>query len=71
MNSERQFYCEIDNHTEAEEAREYFKQRNIEYVELIEDGYYVGSLHVFIFPNLTNWQMVFQMGDYRDILHRF
>lgn len=69
MNSERHFYCEIEGNTEAEEARKYFKDRNIEYVEQIEDGYYVGSLHIFIFPNITDWQIIFQMKNYLDILH--
>ena len=50
-------YGEVEDFIDASAAKEYFKSHGIEYIEQVEDGYYVGSFYVFKFPIMTKEQL--------------
>lgn len=57
MDFTKVIYGEVEGTSEAEAAKAYFDTHGIEYVEHVEDGYFVDSFHSFEFPRLTKDQM--------------
>lgn len=57
MDFSKPIYGEIEGDIDAKTAKKYFKKHGIEYTEKIEDGYYVGSFHVFTFPRMTREEL--------------
>ena len=50
-------YGEVEGFIDASSAKAYFKSHRIEYIEQVEDGYYIGSFYVFKFPTMTKEQL--------------
>ena len=57
MDFSKPIYGEVEGFIDAANAKEYFKSHGIEYIEQVEDGYYVGSFYVFKFPAMTEEQL--------------
>ena len=57
MDFSKPIYGEVEGFVDASAAKEYFKSHRIEYIEQVEDGYYVGSFYVFEFPTMTEEQL--------------
>lgn len=57
MDFSKPIYGEVEGFIDASAAKEYFKSHGIEYIERVEDGYYVGSFYVFEFLTITKEQL--------------
>lgn len=66
MDFNKPIYGEVEGFIDASSAKAYFKSHGIEYIEQVEDGYYVGSFYVFKFPAMTEEQ--FEMAtEYTEV----
>lgn len=67
MDFNKPIYGEVEGSVSADVAKEYFKNNGIAYIEQVEDGYYVGSFHIFTFPEMTQEQLN-KANKYTDVV---